>query len=403
MRALICGAGIAGLTLAWHLERAGWEVELVERAPAFRDGGYMIDFYGAGYEVADRMGLKPRLLEARHPVTELAYVDADGRRTSGLTMPPELARRVVSLLRTDLARAVHDDVRAPVRYGTSVESVEQTSGGVAVRLTDGTDRHVDLLVGADGTHSRVRELVFGAQTRFVRHLGHHVAAYTIDDPALSERIGERYEMLTVPGLMAGAYALRGGRVTLLFLRRDPEPALPGDPRAALLRDYGGLGWILPKALPHCPEPPLLYYDQVTQVHLDEWSRGRVVLLGDACQAVSLFAGHGASLAMAAAWVLADELTAAHLPAYPAAAGDGIAEALARYQRRLQPAIVQVQRFGRRFVKWMAPAGRGRIAARDMMIRLAALPGGSRLFFGSLVTQDRDLIVPRHALGDARQG
>ncbi|MFC7588523.1 FAD-dependent oxidoreductase [Nonomuraea antimicrobica] len=59
MKALICGAGIAGLTLAWHLERAGWEVELVERAAAFRDGGYMIDFYGPGHEVAGRMGLLP--------------------------------------------------------------------------------------------------------------------------------------------------------------------------------------------------------------------------------------------------------------------------------------------------------------------------------------------------------
>ncbi|WP_113701372.1 FAD-dependent oxidoreductase [Nonomuraea lactucae] len=393
MKVLICGAGIAGLTLAWHLERSGWEVELVERAPAFRDGGYLIDFYGPGYEVAELMGLKPRLLEARYPVTELSYVDGGGRRTSHLTMPPDFSAKVVSVLRGDLARAIQDGVRSPVLYGASVEEVRQAGDGVAVRLTDGTERHVDLLVGADGAHSRVRGLVFGDEGRFLRHLGHHVAAYTMYDEVLSERAGRRYEMLTVPGTMAGAYALREGRIALLFLRREPDPAVPADPRAALLSHYGDLGWILPEALPHCPEPPRLYYDQVTQVHLDEWSRGRVVLLGDACHAVSLFAGHGASLAMAGAWILAGEL----------AAGGDVAAALTRYQNRLQPTVTEVQRFGRRFVHWMAPSSQWRVAARDLMLRLAKLPGGGRLFLGALITEGSDLIRPARPVGRAERG
>ncbi|MEU8106098.1 FAD-dependent oxidoreductase [Nonomuraea muscovyensis] len=389
MRVLVCGAGIAGLTLAWHLERSGWEVELVERAPAFRDGGYMIDFYGPGYEVARRMGLHDRLEQARYPVTELAYVRRDGRPASRLTMPPEFAEQVVSLPRGDLARAVHDGVRAPVRYGTSVEAVAQDRHGVTVRLTDGTERRVDLLVGADGAHSRVRGLVFDEERPFVRYLGHHVAAYTLTDPELSRRAGDRYEMRTVPGLMAGTYALRGGRLALLFLRREPDPEPPADPRAALLRHYGDMGWILPEALRHCPDPPRLYYDQVTQVHVDEWSRGRAVLLGDACQAVSLFAGHGASLAMAGAWVLADEL---------GAPGD-IGDALSRYQGRMRPVVLEVQRFGRRFVRWMAPAERWRIAARDALLRLAGLPGGGRLLVGSLINEGHDLV--RSASGAGR--
>ncbi|WP_101790511.1 FAD-dependent oxidoreductase [Nonomuraea indica] len=387
MKVLVCGAGVAGLTLAWYLERSGWEVELVERAPAFRDGGYMIDFYGPGHEVASRMGLGDRLERARHPVTELAYVDRHGRPTSRLTMPAEFAEKVVSLPRGELARAVHDDVRAPVRYGVSVEAAAHDRHGVTVRLTDGTERRVDLLVGADGAHSRVRGLAFEQDHPFVRHLGHHVAAYTLTDPELSRRVGERYEMLTVPGLMAGTYALGDGRLTMLFLRREADPGLPADPRAALRHHYGDLGWILPEALRHCPDPPVLYYDQVTQVHVDEWSRGRVVLLGDACQAVSLFAGHGASLAMAGAWVLADELGAT---GERGAAGD-VLDALARYQRRMRPVVLEVQRFGRRFVHWMAPSGRWRIAARDAMLRLASLPGGGRILVGSLINEGHDLI------------
>ncbi|NUW31802.1 FAD-dependent monooxygenase [Nonomuraea sp. SMC257] len=396
MRALICGAGIAGLTLAWHLERAGWRVEVVERAPAFRDGGYMIDFYGPGQEVAARMGLAGRLEEARHPIDELSYLDRHGRVTSRLTTPPAF-RSVVSLLRGDLARIIHDDTAAPIRYGTSVAGVEQDGGSVTVTLTDGTTTEVDLLVGADGAHSRVRDLAFGDGAASLRYLGHHVAAYLIGDAGLSREVGRRYRMLTVPGLMAGAYALGDDRLALLFLRREPDPALPADPAAALREHYGRLGWILPGALRAIPDD--LYYDQVTQVVVDRWSAGRVVLLGDACQAVSLFAGHGASMAMAAAWVLADELSRTTAPAgttRPAGAtgatGDGVPAALARYEARMRPVIEDVQAFGRRFVEWMAPSSGLRITARDWLIRLAGLPGADRLFLRSMSPSGHRLVT-----------
>jgi 2-polyprenyl-6-methoxyphenol hydroxylase-like FAD-dependent oxidoreductase len=378
VRVVICGAGIAGLTLAWHLERAGWEVELVERAPAFRDGGYMIDFYGPGLQVAERMGLRPRLLRARYPVSELSYVDRDGRQRSQLKLTSGLDD-VISLLRGDLARAVADDVRAPVTYGVTVESAEQHAGGVTIRLTDGTTREADLLVGADGARSRVRELAFGDVVP--RYLGHQVAAWIVRDAELSRRVGTRYQMLTEPGLMAGAYALRDDRLAVLLLRREPDPAQPAD----LRRHFGDRGWILPEVLARRPEPPELYHDLVTQVEMEHWHRGRVALVGDACQAVSLFAGHGASMAMAAAWVLADELTAD--------AAD-LDRALGRYQARMAPVIGEVQAFGRRFIQWMAPSNRWRIVARDLLFRLAALPGGSRLFVNSLSPGGHNLISPR---------
>lgn len=383
MKALICGAGIAGLTLAWHLERAGWEVELVERAGAFREGGYLIDFYGPGLEVAGRMGLRERLTEARHPVDEVRYVDRSGRPSSRLKLGAGL-EGVLSLLRGDLARIIADDVRAPVTYGTSVEAAEQDGRRVSVRLTDGTSREVDLLVGADGARSRVRELAFGDVAP--RYLGHQVAACVLTDAELSRRVGVRYQMLTEPGLMAGAYALGDDRLALLFLRREPEPELPADPAAALRRHFGHLGWILPDVLARCPEPPDLYHDLVTQVMMERWHRGRIVLLGDSCQAVSLFAGHGASMAMAAAWVLADELTSAEVDP---------ADALARYQERMTPVISEVQRFGRRFIQWMAPSHRWRIVARDLILRLAGLPGGERLFVNALSQGGHNLIPPRH--------
>jgi 2-polyprenyl-6-methoxyphenol hydroxylase-like FAD-dependent oxidoreductase len=278
---------------------------------------------------------------------------------------------------------IQEQVGSPIRYGTSVASAERSGTMADVRLTDGTRRTVDLLVGADGAHSRVRELVFGPEHRFLRYLDHQVSAYILRDEELSRRIGARYRMLTVPGRMAGGYALRDGRLALLFLRHETDSAIPADPAAALRRHFGDLGWILPEVLPRCPRPPELYHDQVTQIEMARWSEGRVVLLGDACQAVSLFAGHGASLGMAAAWVLADEL-----------AHGEVAGALIRYEERMRPAVEEVQRAGRRFVKWMAPATRRHIMARDLMIRLAGLPGLGRLFVNSLSPGGHRLITSR---------
>ncbi|MGP3928867.1 FAD-dependent monooxygenase [Nonomuraea sp. KM88] len=237
----------------------------------------------------------------------------------------------------------------------------------------------------------MRELAFGDVAP--RFLGHHVAAFTLRDARLSAQIGTRYQMLTEPGVMAGAYALGDDRLSLLFLRRDPDPALPEDPAAALRRGFGERGWIPPDVLARCPGPPELYYDLVTQVEMERWHEGRVVLVGDACQAVSLFAGQGASMAMAGAWVLADELTA----------GGDLPGALGRYQERMAPGIAEVQDLGRRFIAWMAPSHRWRIAVRDLMLRLAALPGAGRLFVNSLSPGGHRLISGRsHVLESVRE-
>ncbi|HEY5882711.1 MAG TPA: FAD-dependent oxidoreductase, partial [Nakamurella sp.] len=189
MRAIICGAGIAGLTVAQRLTEFGWQVTVVEKAPGPRAQGYMMDFFGLGYDVADRIGVLPRLEELGYVVEEVSYFNARGRRVAGLSFA-NFARgaggRLLSIMRPDLELALRELVadRVELRYGCSVSEIHDGPDDVQVTLTDGSVHDADLLVGADGIHSRIREMTFGSERKFLRYLGFHTAAYTFQDPVV---------------------------------------------------------------------------------------------------------------------------------------------------------------------------------------------------------------------------
>ncbi|HEY1016498.1 MAG TPA: FAD-dependent monooxygenase [Herpetosiphonaceae bacterium] len=368
MKAVICGAGIAGLTLGWWLERAGWETLIVERAPGPRSAGYMIDFFGSGYDAMELMGLLPALESIHQPIPEVAYVNEAGATVASLSyeMLSRFQRgRVRNVMRGDLERVLRAALPPTVelRYGRSVEAIELRADRVEVQLTDGVRERADLLVGADGIHSRVRELAFGPEARFARYLGAQTAAYIFEDDGLRQALEGRFKMISSPGREAGLYPIAGGKIAAFFAHRAPDPALPTEPRAELERIYGGLGWLIPQALRHCGER--IYYDQIAQIELPRWSQGRVALVGDACQAVSLLAGQGASMAMGGAWALARELAAAP--------GD-VAAALERYEARVRPAILRKQAVGRRTANWIVPGRQWHIGLRTAILRLAKAPG-----------------------------
>ena len=377
MKAIVSGAGISGLTLARCLADDGWQVTVVERAPGLRDEGYVIDFFGSGYDVAERLGLIPALRAVAYDFPEVEFCDAAGTRQATISydaMRRELRGKLLSLMRGDLERVLFETLPGSValRYACTIDRIENGPQGVRATLSDGTVLEADLLAGADGIHSNVRALVFGAEEAFLRDLGFRVGIYLFRDAATREELGSRFPLVSVPKRMVGLFALRDGRIMAFFVHAGREAAPSPDPAQVLRNIYGDLGWCVPRALAHAGEGPV-YFDTVAQIEMPSWRRDRVVLVGDACAAVSLLAGQGASLGMAMGYVLCEELRKA---------GD-IDAGLKRYESRLKTALADKQKGGRDAASSFVPMTRRQLALRNLMLRAAKLPllGGllTRLF------------------------
>ena len=368
MKAIISGAGIAGLSTAIALGRIGWDVTLLEKAPSLRVGGYMLDFFGPGYEAAEDLGVIGALKAHARGVGKVDFVNGTGRIGSQMSYEQIGAAangKLFPILRGDIERVLHDALpdKAVLRYASEIASFDNSERGVAVTLTNGSSLEADLLVGADGIHSAVRKLAFGPEERFLRYLGFHTAAYMFDSTSVARMLAGDFKMMAIQDRMVGLYEVDPDRIMAFFVIRDDGRARLHDPLPRLKAAFDDLGWVLPETLAAAPGPEDIYYDVVAQVEMAHWQDQRTVLVGDAAYAVSLMAGQGASLALAGGRALGQVL-------------DGeadIAAGLARFEQRLRPLVLEKQQAGRRMAKWFVPATPLHAAIRDTAVNIMTWP------------------------------
>jgi 2-polyprenyl-6-methoxyphenol hydroxylase-like FAD-dependent oxidoreductase len=348
-RVLISGASIAGPALAFWLSRYGFDVTVVERAPGLRPGGYAVDFRGTAMQVLERMGLLNAVKEYETRSGSITMVDKDNRLLARL--PDGFTSGDLEILRGDLCRVLYEATQSDAAYvfDDSILGMQEDVDGVDVSFVSGTTRRFDYVVGADGLHSNVRAIAFGDESELTHPMGYYIAIYTVPDFLNLGDAGRFYVEL---GRRVGCFGTpNDGRAKASFAfaskglnygRRDVAA------QKSLLREtFAGMKWEAQRMLEMLDDAPDFYFDSLSQVRMKSWSKGRVVLLGDAAACPTPMSGMGTSIAMIGAYVLAGELYAN---------GDAYATAFSQYEAAMRPFVAEAQKMAEG-VSWFIPETR----------------------------------------------
>jgi 2-polyprenyl-6-methoxyphenol hydroxylase-like FAD-dependent oxidoreductase len=349
----------------------------------------MIDFWGNGFTVAERMGILPAVLDAGYSVREVRFVDEQGRKAASFS--PDVFRRMTKNRFTTLPRSQLSSIilqaldnRVETIFNDEISAIEQLESSVRVSFDRTSSRDFDLLIGADGLHSQVRLLTFGPESQFEKPLGYYVAAVQADDYSPRDELA--YVCYTTPGRQVARFAQRDNRTMFLFIFIDQlMPNLdPHDARRAkdILRCvFEHAGWECRQILGALDQAGEIYFDRISQIRMNHWSNGRVMLIGDAAACISWLGGEGSGLAMTEAYVLAGELNCA---------GDHYSEAFRRYEQRMRSVVQRKQQSAKHFGGAFAPKTRFGVWFRNQVAKLLVIPAVADYFVGRDLRDDFDL-------------
>lgn len=320
---LISGAGVAGLTLAYWLKQYGFAVTIVEKHPSLRTGGYKIDIRGVALEVVKRMGVYSSIVDGRTDIRGAMIVNSAGKQATNMSADL-CGGRVegdLEIMRGDLCEILLRQVGdVESLFGDCITQITQSEDGVYVEFEKSSPRNFDFVVGGDGLHSTVRKLVFGDESQFLKELGLYISVFTVPNFLNLDRFEIEY---FEPQKFVNIYSLRGdlnAKAGFAFsskpLQLDKQSLC--DQQKLVQEAFSNVGWEVPRLLAAMKESPDFYFDAAAQIHMPQWSKGRIVLVGDAGYAPSPVSGQGTSVAIVGAYVLAGELAKAegdHLIAF----------------------------------------------------------------------------------------
>lgn len=310
---LISGASIAGPALAYWLNKYGYKVTIVERAPTIRPGGYAVDFRGTAVTVLKRMGILDEIRKFETRTGKIMQVDKNNKKVC--SFPDGFTSGELEIMRGDLANVLYEATRHDVEYifNDTITSFTQNENNVSVVFSKSAMRKFDLVFGADGLHSKVRSIAFGEEEDFIRHLGVYIAIFTAPDFL---NLGMNGIYYGTPGKRVGVFGAAKGKETVasFYFAADPFEYNYRDveqQKQFIMQRFCGDEWAVPQLLKHMDTASDFYFDSISQIKMDCWSKGRIALLGDAAHCASPMSGMGTSMAIIGAYILAGELKTAN--------------------------------------------------------------------------------------------
>jgi len=370
-RALVVGLGIAGMSTAIGLHRAGWTPIIIERSPERRTGGYFIALFPEGRQAATDLGIAEHL-HTRDAGGDAATwsVNRRGNRRRSLLGFLDQQGGPEAVLRGDIESALWQSISSAgieVRFATTPTEITNCADHARVQLTNAetADRYYedfDLVVGADGMRSSVRRMVFGPHVKYLTNWEAMICAFQLPDqvpsfgPADSVVIAHAKRAVWVFG-----FADRAPTVLLTYRTKDIQKQFTGSPVDRLQSAFAGMNHAaVGHALDALQQAPDYVFDSVHQVKMARWSKGRVALVGDAAWCLNLYSTMGASMGLRAGGDLA-----AALRQHP----DDLAAALDAWETGLRPAIAQQQRAARFKQQMFVPSSRAVEVLRPILLRL----------------------------------
>jgi 2-polyprenyl-6-methoxyphenol hydroxylase-like FAD-dependent oxidoreductase len=310
-KVLIVGGGIAGMTLAIGLKRIGIEAEIVELSANWTVLGVGISLQGPALRALKMIGLLDQCVAAGFGYSQFKTCDANGNVTATVDMPrlngPHYPAAIGAMRQAlhELLKRVLAEAHVPVRLGTSLSSLEQSADAAHVQFPDGSSGRYDLVVGADGANSKIRELLFGDEAR-PQYTGQAVWRATVARPAdvqgRCSYFGPRNKAGFNPVSQRQMYIYLVQNLPVFVRLSDAE--LPAVMREQLA-DFGGVIGALRDTIVN---PEEIVYRPVTSNLLPPpWYRGRAILIGDAAHTTTPHMAAGAGIAIEDSIVLAQVL------------------------------------------------------------------------------------------------
>lgn len=341
LKILVIGAGIAGPATCYWLRKFGFSPVLIEKSASIRKGGQALDIRGVATDLARDMGIYAQICTMRTQIECGRFVDTTGKvlheehgEKFGFRQDDE-----VEILRGDLVEILmHTIADVPCYFNQSILSIDQNEDKVIVSFKDGKIENYDLVIAADGIHSATRRLVFAKNEYQLIHLGSYLSTFTIPNylglTHMDLECEANHKLVSInsdndPKVARAGFMFRSKHI-LKDIRDENEQ------KQFLCDTYRDFGWETENIFSYMPESDDFYFDAITQVKMDNWTKGRVALVGDAGYCPSPLSGQGNNLAFVGAYILAGELKAAN--------GNHL-EAFARYNFLLRSFVDANQQFG----------------------------------------------------------